>query len=593
MRIRTRNLGCAVLALAALLAWDIATMTAGSRPGWEAKRLSAQETEVRNQQDEERMFMEARRALNREEVDRAAELFQALRDKYPVSNTRRYGRFIADSYYWEAFGRYRQEDLDEALMLLDLASVYPETQSNYFDGRMYRSGRLYRDVRDLRARIQRQLAEQGDPRAVEEVLRQSERVLARDTAALREMRWEMQAEAQLQAARADRAQQRARFESETQEAIALYNAQLDSSRSQLNSMDPLGILRLNQQDQLLAQLAQAQRLEALAAGARGRNPFLTGLNSGVVGRIDIDPECVNALIDQEAFTSLLRLDTERMPTVRSMLERNDDCSAHLRYMAVNWLAQEDTDEARNLLTEVAGEHPDTRTRQWAVTRLANFEAPEVAEVLMNILRDSDDQEMQGAAIAGLSRQQSDEATQALIEFATDGSKPTLPRQRAAIVTAERLASGSLWRVFGRLDTDAVKRAFLRIVGSRAGTGEQGVTGWLLPVVMDTEHSEDVRSAALQAWSRQPSLDLEQVERTYGMLESAELRDQFFYALYQKAEFDEENADAVIDKMIELAREETDPEVRKRAIYWLGRTGSERAAAFLQEILRERSDQPPG
>ena len=56
-------------------------------------------------------------------------------------------------------------------------------------------------------------------------------------------------------------------------------------------------------------------------------------------------------------------------------------------------------------------------------------------------------------------------------------------------------------------------------------------------------------------------------------------------------FYEENADAVIDKMIELARQETDPEVRRRAVYWLGRTGSDRAAAFLQEILREGSGWP--
>ena len=114
MRIQTRNLGCAGLALAALLASDVTVMTAGSIPGPEAKRLSAQETEVHNRQDEERMFLEARRALNQEDFDRAAELFEALRTKYAS------GRFVTDSYYWEAFGRYREGDLPEALVLLDL-----------------------------------------------------------------------------------------------------------------------------------------------------------------------------------------------------------------------------------------------------------------------------------------------------------------------------------------------------------------------------------------------------------------------------------------------------------------------------------------
>ena len=258
MRIQARNLGCAGLALAALLASDVTVMTAGSLPGSEARRLSAQETEVHNRQDEERMFLEARRALNREEFDRAAELFQALRDKYPVSNTRTYGRFVPDSYYWEAFGRYREGDLPEALILLDLVRVYREAQY-YRDGSTWREGRLYDDVRELRLRIQRQLAEEGDPDAAEEVLRHSEAVLAMDSTEILEMqrqfaenianmqaRWEeaqarftpdmaayremqRQFEARIRELEDVWTGQQARLERELQQSIERYRAQLDST----------------------------------------------------------------------------------------------------------------------------------------------------------------------------------------------------------------------------------------------------------------------------------------------------------------------------------------------------------------------------
>ena len=625
MRIQTRNLGCAVLALAALLAWDATAMTAGSLPGSEARRLSAQETEVRSTQDEERMFMDARRALNREEFDLAAELFLALREKYPVTSGyvgaagTKLGRFVPDSYYWEAFGRYRQGDLDEALLLLDLVMVYPEAQANYREDNIWRTGRLYNEIRSLRSRIRRQLAEQGDPGAAEEVLRDAERVLTVDTVAIRDMR--QQYEEQIREAQTQWAVEQERMERAVQEAIAQYRAQVDSVDLQdAARRSDLGTLQRIRAEQLQALIGALGLLElqgdslALSSDStmawrfgrdRGYSPlrvytpeFLRSLTEvmrpfdsfggydPILAGIDIHPECADALIRQQALTSLLRLEADAMSTVRQMLESEDECSAHLRYMSVNWLGGEESEEARDLLIEVARDHPDARTRQSAVTHLANFESPEVSEALVRFLRESDDHEVQDAVIYGLHRQESDEATQALIDFVSDESKAKLPRQRAAVLVAERAAQGALSRIFNRLDSDDIKSSYLGVVGARVESGEPGVASWLLPVVVDVGHSEDVRAAALRAWSRQSSLDLEDVQRTYEILESAELRDQFLYALYQKAESDEENADAVIDKMIELARQETDPEVRKRAVYWLGRTGSERAAAFLQEILRE-------
>ena len=645
MKMKKRNLGCAGLALAALLASDVTVMTAGSLPGAAGKRLSAQEPEVHNPQDEERMFLEARRALNQEDFDRAAELFQALRTKYHG------GRFVADSYYWEAFGRNREGDLPEALALLDLASVQTEgSRYVYRHGGTVGEGRLYRDVRDLRHRIQRQLAEQGDPGAAEEVLRQSEAVLNMDTAAFRAM--QQQFEAQMRETQARWEVEQARLQSDLQEAIARYRAQLDSTGIQETLRRDQLIAELMEARRVQAQLTQAGIAEALLTQRQRRDslahlvdsaatehalnfenlvlnprfyPGLTIDERGIVlgspdltvfdergivlspelsglyvpprfiafpGGIDIHPGCEDALIQQEALTSLLRLETDLMPTVRSTLERKDECSVHLRYLAVNWLTQEGTDEAWDLLTEVAREHPDTQTRRWAVTHLASFENPESAEILIGILRESDDREMQYAAISGLYRYQSDDATQALIEFAADGSKADELREEAVRLVAQHIAPGPARTLFERLDSEAVKLSLLEVLAPR-GHGDEAIAKWLREVGMSGSHSNSIRGRAMVAWGWLSLLDLDLVDSAYQELADPEFRDQVLYALYQRAEEDEENADAIIDKMIELAREETDPEVRKRAVYWLGRTGSERAAEFLQEILREGSDQPPG
>ena len=287
----------------------------------------------------------------------------------------------------------------------------------------------------------------------------------------------------------------------------------------------------------------------------------------------------------------------RCRQVRGVLRRNDECTAHLRYLAVNWLADEGTDEARELLMEIAREHGDAQTRRWAVTALADFEDPEIAEVLVSILRDSDEREIQNAAVRGLYRHPSDAATQILVELAADGSRSEELRESVAMQLGSRISADSARAVFHRLGSDEIKLAFLGSMAKSVRTGALRVA-WILPLVEDPNHSDEMRLSLLKVWAMQPvlNLDLKFLEGFYGDLESAELRDELLYSLYLKAQSDEGKVpgatDRVIEKMIDLVRRETDPEVRKRAIYWLGRTGSERAAAFLMEILREGSDRQP-
>ena len=616
MRMQARDFGCAALILTALLAADGAAIaTDFPVTGLDATRLSAQESVEHSARDEERMFLAARRALAEGDIDGAAALFVRLRDKYSG------GRFVTDSYYWEAFGRHRQGNLEEALALLDLARVQRDAD-RYTD-------RMYAEVHDFRLRVRRELAERGDASAAEEVLRQAEALLSPDSVAVSEAR--RQFEEQLRDARA---RWREEFERELEEAYERHRARLDSA-------DALGVLR--EQRYMAAALAELRMaedahmdevrtdlglmsLDSLRLDSSPRVNLLPRADSSFAGLLDphiagtltgdtvdlpvapsafgvltgvplstIPEGCEDAQIQQTALVSLLRLETDRMPTVRDVLAREDACSGHLRQLALNWLAAEGTEEAQRLLTEVARSHPEAMTRQAAIPPLAGFEGPAVTEALIDILRESDHEAIQGAAIHGISGRPGEEATQALVEFAADGANSTELRVAAAVGAASRVDAASLPAVFNRLDAEAVQYAFLSALSALAAAGVQDGQGdddWLLPVVRDRTKSERVRGMALQAWSRQPAaLNLALVEETYGSLESADLRDQILYVLYQRAEVDEENADAVIDTMIELARGETDPEVRKRAVYWLGRTGSERAAAFLMEILRKSPADP--
>jgi len=43
-------------------------------------------------------------------------------------------------------------------------------------------------------------------------------------------------------------------------------------------------------------------------------------------------------------------------------------------------------------------------------------------------------------------------------------------------------------------------------------------------------------------------------------------------------------DEAVPMLIRIARTHAKPEIRREAIFWLGRTGDERALAFLEELL---------
>jgi hypothetical protein len=59
----------------------------------------------------------------------------------------------------------------------------------------------------------------------------------------------------------------------------------------------------------------------------------------------------------------------------------------------------------------------------------------------------------------------------------------------------------------------------------------------------------------------------------------EVRKQAVFALSQI------RSDETIDALIDIARSNREPEIRKNAMFWLGQSGSPRAIAFFEEILR--------
>jgi hypothetical protein len=104
---------------------------------------------------------------------------------------------------------------------------------------------------------------------------------------------------------------------------------------------------------------------------------------------------------------------------------------------------------------------------------------------------------------------------------------------------------------------------------------------LLRVARDQEVTAGARKSAV-FWLAQAAGD----KATAGLrsivgddAEELEVRKQAVFALSQI------RSDGTIDTLIEIARTNPEPELRKNAMFWLGQSGNPRALAFFEEILR--------
>ncbi len=303
----------------------------------------------------------------------------------------------------------------------------------------------------------------------------------------------------------------------------------------------------------------------------------------------VPAHCEDTSVQQAALTALLSLETDRLPLIRSVLARHDECSRRLREQAVTLLAAQRTVAAQRELVGIAANHPEPDTREAAVLALASFNTATAVGALADLLMESVDSDVRGAAIWALQSSNQAAARRALMAFARDSSRPVDLRNAVLQALGQRIdvSTESLIELHGTTGSQELEKVLLMVLGRRAQAGEEAVTNWLFELAMDEEQDSDSRQSALEAWSRGPSVDLERVGRSYAQMEEPEMKEQIFYALYRRTQSIGDSAEAVVGKMIELARAEADPAVRTRAVYWIGRTGSEQAIEFLLEVMRER------
>ncbi len=281
-----------------------------------------------------------------------------------------------------------------------------------------------------------------------------------------------------------------------------------------------------------------------------------------------------------ALNALIHMNADRArPVLTRVLARRDGGSACLRRKAVFLVAQGGGDGAERLLLDVARADPDREVREQAVFWLSQVGGPSAAAALDSIVRTSKDPGIQEKAVFALAQHGGLEAQRAIRGYAERADLSADLREKAVFWIGQSGGAEDaryLRQLFARGGDEDLRK---KILFSLSQMGGQENERWLLDVARDRRQPMEIRKQAL-FWAGQGGAAMADLVGLYAMMDDRAMREQLVFVYSQR---DESEA---VDKLLEIARRDPDPEMRNKALFWLGQSDDPRAAKALQDIIEQ-------
>jgi len=287
------------------------------------------------------------------------------------------------------------------------------------------------------------------------------------------------------------------------------------------------------------------------------------------------------MVRVEALNALSQMDAAAaLPILRRVLERRDECLVELRRRAVFMLARRGDAEASTLLISTARNDPNVNVRAEAISYLPRMAGDAGLTALEDILRNADDERIQRTAVKAIMSSDNPRARTSLrgLLERRDASE-TLRLQVLEAYSRERATpddAAYLRWLYPRSESERMKSA---IISALARIGGKDNQDWLAAVVRNTNESSQLRSAALQRLSRS-DIPVADIGRMYDAADSRSMREQLISALASRKEPE------ATDKLIDIAKNSTDLEMRRLAINYLSRKNDPRATKLLMELIEK-------
>jgi HEAT repeat protein len=269
---------------------------------------------------------------------------------------------------------------------------------------------------------------------------------------------------------------------------------------------------------------------------------------------------------------------QAMPILQKVLARRDACSVALRRKAVFLVSQKRTDQTANILMSVARGDPDQEVREQAVFWLS--QVPGSTGLLEEILKGNGDESIKDKALFALSQQNEPRSQQILRDFAGRENENADLREKAIFWLGQRHGTENtefLRGLYSRLTNEDLKEKILFSLSQQKGAGNEQ---WLMNIAVNPKEDIELRKKAL-FWAGQSGVAISEMSKLYDRMGDSEMREQIIFVLSQR-----QRDPAAMDKLFDIAKNEKDPELRKKAIFWLGQSRDPRVQQFLIDLINK-------
>jgi HEAT repeat protein len=247
---------------------------------------------------------------------------------------------------------------------------------------------------------------------------------------------------------------------------------------------------------------------------------------------------------------------------------------------VYWLGRGGNEESLNLLRSIAESNQQDGVVENATVAIALHDDPRVTDVLKSLVRNSKNREVRRTAVHWLGFIGVE--TNYLADLVRNESEDEDVRRAAGHalgVSSDPASLNVLTGLYGSVANRELKRNLIHSVS--INSNQDAAVDFLIKLAR-TEPDHEARNQAL-FW-----LGHKAGEKSLGVLKDVVEKEDDDTEVQKQAVFviSRRPADEAVPLLIKIARTHRKPEVRKQAMFWLGRTGDPRALIFFEEILKK-------